>query len=131
MSSNVRFLTNIVFLRRYLLICFALAGHLYLHDSYAGASQKGFTDASPLFGVFSGLPPTTIFSGTREFFYQENLLLFNKFEDAKCNVRLEVGLDCSHIWPLFQFLGVRESEQAMQRLKIALQENIKGDSNSI
>ena len=68
------------------------------------AGEKGPKDprVSPLFGNLTGLNNVSIFVGTREVFYPDNILLFNKLKDLKvANAQLIVGDKQNHVYPAY------------------------------
>lgn len=59
---------------------------------------------SPLFGDLSGLPPTTVHSGTRDLLYPDALRLTELARDAGVHVTLDLKPGLIHDWPLFGFV---------------------------
>ena len=54
---------------------------------------------SPLYGDLSGLPPATVFVGTREIFYPDVIRFFDRLEGAENE--LIVGQEMDHDYPVF------------------------------
>jgi len=72
-----------------------------LHGRYwAGDADTHHWQVSPLFGEMAGLPPVTIYCGTRELLYPDILLARDRLADAGVAVELRVGRGLNHDWPL-------------------------------
>ena len=67
---------------------------------WAGDADTRFWMVSPLFGDMTGLPPVTIYCGTRELLYPDILLARDQLAAAKVDVTLRVGQGLNHDWPL-------------------------------
>ena len=67
---------------------------------WAGDADTRFWMVSPLFGDMTGLPPVTIYCGTRELLYPDILLARDRLADAGVDVTLRVGRGLNHDWPL-------------------------------
>ena len=79
------------------------------------AADLAFSDwrISPLYGDLATLPPTLVFSGTRDLLYPDTLLFANKAREAGSDVELVVGQGMIHVWPL---IGMPEARRARQRM---------------
>lgn len=72
-----------------------------LHGRYwAGAADTHFWMVSPSFGEMAGLPPTTLYCGTRELLYPDIMLASDKLLAAGVDLDLRVGRGMNHDWPL-------------------------------
>ena len=72
-----------------------------IHGEYwAGNAGTHHWQVSPLFGEMEGLPPVTMYCGTRELLYPDILLTRDKLEAAGVDVTLTVGRGMNHDWPL-------------------------------
>ena len=67
---------------------------------WAGDADTRFWMVSPLFGDMAGLPPVTVYCGTRELLYPDILLLRDRLADAGVDATLRVGHGLNHDWPL-------------------------------
>lgn len=72
-----------------------------LHGRYwAGDSDVHDWRASPLFGEMTGLPPVTIYCGTRELLYPDLLLTRDKLEAAGVDLDFRARRGMNHDYPL-------------------------------
>lgn len=55
---------------------------------------------SPIYGDLSELKNVTIFVGTRELFYPDDTLLYDKLKNNP-NVKLYVGEGQNHVYPVY------------------------------
>lgn len=67
---------------------------------YAGALSTSHVWASPLFGDFSGLPPITLYVGTRDIVHHDSLALVAVAKSQGVQVDVRVGEGLIHVWPL-------------------------------
>ena len=67
---------------------------------WAGEADPRFWMVSPLFGDMAGLPPVTMYCGTRELLYPDILLAKGRLDDAGVEATLNVGRGLNHDWPL-------------------------------
>ena len=72
-------------------------------DAQAWAGDESLEDwhVSPLNGDVSGLKNVNIFVGTREMFYPDNVLLYEKLKDAGVDCTLTVQSGMNHVYPMF------------------------------
>lgn len=79
------------------------------------AADLDFSDwrISPLYGDLSALPPTLIFSGTRDLLYPDTVIFAQKARDAGTDVDLVVGDRMIHVWPL---IDMPEARVARKRI---------------
>ncbi len=68
---------------------------------------------SPLNGDVSCLNNVTIFVGTREIFYPDNILLKQKLEENGVNIELFVGEDMNHVYPVYP---IPEAKKARNKI---------------
>ena len=72
-----------------------------VHGQYwAGSADTHHWQVSPLFGDMAGLPPVTVYCGTRELLYPDIRLACEKLTDAGVDATLRVGTGLNHDWPL-------------------------------
>ena len=69
--------------------------------------------ASPLYGEMAGLPPVTMFCGTRELLYPDILLARDKLLDAGVDAALHIARGLNHDYPL---LPIPEAEAALREV---------------
>ena len=79
------------------------AGNLDVHDPRV----------SPLYGDMAGLPPVTLYCGTRELLYPDILLTAEKLRAAGVDVDLRVGRGLNHDYPL---MPIPEAEKALDEV---------------
>ena len=85
-----------------------------VHGRYwAGDADTHFWQVSPLFGDMAGLPPVTVYCGTRELLYPDILLLRDRLADAGVDVTLRVGRGLNHDWPL---MPIPEADRAFREI---------------
>ena len=83
-----------------------------VHGRYwAGEADTRDWHVSPLYGDMSGLPPVTIYCGTREMLCPDILLAADRLSDAGIDVTLNVGRGLNHDYPL---MPLPEAEQAVR-----------------
>jgi len=81
-----------------------------VHGQYwAGSADTHCWQVSPLFGSMAGLPPVTVYCGTRELLYPDIWLAFDKLRAAGVDATLRVGTCLNHDWPL---MPIPEAEEA-------------------
>ena len=81
-----------------------------VHGQYwAGSAGTHHWQVSPLFGDMAGLPPVTVYCGTRELLYPDIRLAYGKLTDAGVDATLRVGTGLNHDWPL---MPIPEAEKA-------------------
>ena len=62
---------------------------------------------SPSNGDLSVLPPTLVFSGTRDMLYPDTVLFIEKARAAGVEIELVVGQGMIHVWPLIEMPETR------------------------
>ena len=67
---------------------------------WADGADTHHWQVSPLFGDMAGLPPVTMYCGTRELLYPDILLARDALAAAGVEVDLRVGRGLNHDWPL-------------------------------
>ncbi|MBR3273082.1 MAG: alpha/beta hydrolase [Clostridia bacterium] len=80
---------------------------------WAGDADTRHWQVSPLFGDMTGLPPVTLFCGTRELLYPDILLTRDKLSAAGVDVTLRVGQGLNHDWPL---MPIPEADSAFDEI---------------
>lgn len=72
---------------------------------------------SPINGKLSDLPPTTMLVGTRELFYPDDTLLYEKLIAAGNDATLIIGEDMNHVWPIYP---IPEADAALDAIAAAV-----------
>ena len=86
----------------------------YIGKLWAGKNGSEDPRVSPLFGNMSNLKNVTIFVGTREVFYPDNILLYEKLKDLKSsNLKLIIGKGQNHVYPAYP---TREAKLAQKQI---------------
>ncbi|MBR0367020.1 MAG: alpha/beta hydrolase fold domain-containing protein [Clostridia bacterium] len=80
---------------------------------WAGALDVHDPRVSPLYGDMRGLPPVTLYCGTRELLYPDIHLCRDKLEAAGVDVTLRVGRGLNHDYPL---MPIPEAEAAIHEI---------------
>lgn len=80
---------------------------------YAAGIDYGDWRISPLYGDLSILPPTLVFSGTRDMLYPDSVVFTEKARAAGVDVRLVVGKGMFHVWPLIDMPEARTARTQM------------------
>lgn len=75
-------------------------------EAWAGNLPMDDWHVSPINGDLTDLGNVTIFVGTRELFYPDNVLLYNKLR-GNGNVTLHVGKGLNHVYPVYPTLEGR------------------------
>lgn len=85
-----------------------------VHGQYwAGSADTRHWQVSPLFGDMAGLPPTTVYCGTRELLYPDIRLAHEKLTNAGVDATLRVGVGLNHDWPL---MPIPEADRAFAEI---------------
>lgn len=85
-----------------------------LHGQYwAGQGDVHDWQASPLFGGMAGLPPVTMYCGTRELLYPDILLMHNALLSAGVDADLKIGRGLNHDYPL---MPLPEADRAFREV---------------
>lgn len=58
---------------------------------------------SPIYADFKGLPDILLFTGNREIFYPDIILLNKKLKRSNVKTKLIIGENMQHIYPLYRF----------------------------
>ena len=80
---------------------------------YAGDLDFADWRISPAYGDLAALPPTLVFSGTRDLLYPDTAVFTEKARNASAQVELVTGKGMIHVWPL---LPIREARRARDRM---------------
>ena len=81
--------------------------------AYAGDHDMCDPKISPLFGEFSGFPPTYIQIGENEMLYSDSARLQRRMTAAKVSVRMD---HFDGMWHVFQMSPLKKSYMAMDRI---------------
>ncbi len=84
-----------------------------VREVYAGGQDLSSPFLSPLFGDFSGFPPTLIQVGSNEILYSDSRQLRDRMVEANVYCRLE---EWSDMWHVFQMFPMRKAAQAMENI---------------
>ena len=88
----------------------------YIHavrSAYAGDANVEDPQLSPLFGDFTGFPPTLIQVGSNEILYSDSAMLRQRMTAAGVVCRMEEWQD---MWHVFQMFPIRKAAQAMEHI---------------
>lgn len=80
---------------------------------YAAELDFGDWRISPLYGDLSVLPPTLIFSGTRDLLYPDSIVFVEKARREGVEAELVVGHGMIHVWPLIDMPEARIARDRM------------------
>lgn len=80
---------------------------------WAGDAGVRHWMVSPLYGDMTGLPPVTIYCGTRELLYPDILLCRDRLTEADVDVALHIGRGLNHDYPL---MPIPEGEAAAREV---------------
>ena len=81
-------------------------------DAYAGERDLKDPLVSPLFGDFTGFPPTYIQVGENEILLSDSTRLHQAFVDANVSVKMDVY---PGMWHVFQMSPVKAAREAMDK----------------
>ena len=88
----------------------------YIHavrSAYAGDADVKDPQLSPLFGDFTGFPPTLIQVGSNEILYSDSATLRQRMTAAGAVCRMEEWQD---MWHVFQMFPIKKAAQAMEHV---------------
>ena len=88
----------------------------YIHavrSAYAGDADVKDPQLSPLFGDFTGFPPTLIQVGSNEILYSDSATLRQRMTAAGVVCRMEEWQD---MWQVFQMFPIKKAAQAMEHV---------------
>ena len=91
-----------------------------VREVYAGGQDLASPLLSPLFGDFTGFPPTLIQVCSNEILYSDSLRLHQRILDAKVHCQLE---EWQNMWHVFQMFPLRKAAQAMESIGTFLLES--------
>lgn len=80
---------------------------------YAGGLDFSDWRISPAYGNLAVLPPTLIFSGTRDVLHPDTKTFVEKAKAAGADVELVVGKGMIHVWPLLDMPETRAARDRM------------------
>ena len=84
-----------------------------VRQAYARDADLSSPLLSPLFGDFTGFPPTLIQVGTNEILYSDSVRLRDRLRAHQVPCRLEVWND---VWHVFQMFPIRKATLAMESI---------------
>mgnify|MGYP002411099447 FL=1 len=90
-----------------------------VREEYGGGEDLRNPSLSPLFGDFTGFPPTLIQVGTHEILYSDAEALCLRLKAAGAECRLEVWED---MWHVFQMFPIKKAAAAMEQIALFLLE---------
>ncbi|MEQ8449253.1 MAG: alpha/beta hydrolase [Nitratireductor sp.] len=88
---------------------------------YAAGIDVADWRISPLYGDLSVLPPSLVFSGTRDLLYPDTLIFVDKARRAGVDIELVSGEKMFHVWPL---IDMPEARRARERMVAFLSERL-------
>ncbi len=80
---------------------------------YAGIDRPSLPSISPLFGPMDALPPTLVFTGTRDILHRDALRLRQRMRACGHEPDLQIYPDMVHVWML---LGLPESRRVIEQI---------------
>ncbi len=84
-----------------------------VREVYARDEDLSSPLLSPLFGDFTGFPPTLIQVGSNEILFSDSLRLRDRMRAARVHCQLEVWSD---MWHVFQMFPVKKAAMAMESI---------------
>lgn len=81
-------------------------------DNYAGGQELDNPFISPLFGDFTGFPPTYIQVGDNEILLSDSTMLHKKLVQAKVSAQIDVF---KGMWHVFQMSPFKTANEAMEK----------------
>jgi len=84
-----------------------------VRTAYAGGADWSGPMLSPLFGDFSGFPPTLIQVGSNELLFSDSEQLMERMRAAGVMCRMEEWKD---MWHVFQILPIKKAAEAMEHI---------------
>lgn len=82
-------------------------------EAWAGNLDLEDWHVSPIYGDLSYIKNVSIFVGTREIFYPDDTLLYEKLKDAP-NTALYIGKGLNHVYPVYPII---EGRMAVEQIK--------------
>lgn len=89
-----------------------------VRKAYAGERDYADSQLSPLFGDFSGYPPTLIQVGTHEILLSDSIRLSQRMKEAGVSCKLEVWQNMFHV---FQLVPLKQAHHAMEQVAAFLE----------
>ena len=86
---------------------------IYAGNAWRGKYEPSDYHVSPINGDLSRLNNVTIFIGTHEFLYADNILLYNKLKEKNVTSTFIVGEKQNHVYPAFP---CREGHEAIKQI---------------
>ncbi|WP_127598943.1 alpha/beta hydrolase [Nitratireductor alexandrii] len=90
-----------------------IAGGLEAVRLYAAGLDFADWRISPLYGDLSVLPPSLVFSGTRDLLYPDTRVFVDKARRAGVDIDLVTGEKMFHVWPLIDMPEARRARDRM------------------
>ena len=84
-----------------------------VRSAYAGDSNLKNPELSPLYGDFTGFPPTLVQVGSNEILYSDTAMLRQRMTAAGVVCRMEEWQD---MWHVFQMFPIKKAAQAMEHI---------------
>jgi acetyl esterase/lipase len=81
-------------------------------ELFSWDSGKNNFYVAPLYGDFTGFPPTYVFSGTHDIFYPQSKPFVERLQSAGVTAEFVYGEDMMHVWPYMPLAP--ESKKAMR-----------------
>ena len=86
----------------------------YAGNAWRSNYEENDYHVSPINGDLSKLNNVTIFVGTYEIFFPDNIILYNKLIEANVKAELIIGDKLNHVYPAFP---CREGHQAIKQIR--------------
>ena len=80
---------------------------------YAGGLDFADWRISPAYGELAALPPTLVFSGTRDMLYPDTAVFVEKAREAGVQMELVTGKGMIHVWPLLPIPEAKAARDTM------------------
>jgi acetyl esterase/lipase len=103
-------------------------GLSFLARAYYQDSDPMNPLVSPVYGEFSGFPPTLIQVGSKEILLSDSLRVARRARAAGVEVSLDVW---DGLWHVFQYMNVPESGEAIAELGEFFRRHLNGDSTGV
>ena len=84
-----------------------------VRTAYAGDADLHDPMLSPLFGDFTGFPPTLIQVGSHELLFSDSQQLRDRMRAAGALCRME---EWEELWHVFQLMPIKQADEAMKRV---------------
>ncbi|MGN0487562.1 MAG: alpha/beta hydrolase [Acutalibacteraceae bacterium] len=94
-------------------VMLGIPGLKLIGEIWAGELSTEDPRVSPFYGNMDSLGDVTLFVGTREIFYPDIMLLYDKLTESGNDCRLCVGQGMNHVYPMYP---IPEADEAMETI---------------